>query len=456
VFGRGPAWVRSRLVAAGVPLRSPGRHHRSVDVNVDVGVDEIRRLLDEGGSVASTAVATGRPAATVRDVLLADGWSAPHRRRRQRLPPLEATLLRRMYLDQRRTISEIAADQHCSADRVRTSLIAAGIPRRTPGGRDDQRPVPIPAERLREMYVDQQLTVAEIALVLHCSTSRVRAAIDRHGLPRRPRYRRLPPLDLDQAALSALYVDERLDDRAIGGRLGVPAWRVTRRRRELNVARPASPPPHPSPPRTPAAGELRRRYVDEGLTLAAIARSHHTSRSVVRRWLLDAGIAVAPRTNRSHRRQLDPTLLRELYEVRQWTAAEIAADQDSSIHLVLRSLHDNAIAVRRGGARGRDDGRPHRLLTALYSDPEITAMLRRHRIPRRTTPGPIATRFPTPKPLSEALLRHAYLGIGLSARQIEVLTGQPAEQILNLLHAAGIDVRTHDAAASPWWTRQLR
>jgi len=56
-------------------------------------------------------------------------------------------------------------------------------------------------------------------------------------------------------------------------------------------------------------------------------------------------------------------------------------------------------------------------------------------------------------PLTAALLHEAYLEVGLSAHHIELLTGQPAEQILDALHAAAIPVRTTEGTPSPWLTR---
>lgn len=146
--------------------------------------------------------------------------------------------------------------------------------------------------------------------------------------------------------------------------------------------------------------------------------------------------------------------LRELYQQRQWIAVEIAVHLDTTTRLVLRTLHDADVPVRRGGTRPRR--RPPdetQLLAALYTDPEITAGLRRHRVPRRPRPGSITTRFPTPVPLAAQLLADLYTGTGLSARQIELLTGQPHEQILDGLHQAGILVR-RPTSSSPWLTRQ--
>lgn len=95
------------------------------------------------------------------------------------------------------------------------------------------------------------------------------------------------------------------------------------------------------------------------------------------------------------------------------------------------------------------------VLDQLYDDRQIRAVVRRHRIAPVRAPGPIADRFPEPAALSPDLLRSLYSDIGLAARHIELLTGQPEEQILDALHLAGIEVRTF-GSPSPWRQRQLQ
>jgi hypothetical protein len=188
-----------------------------------------------------------------------------------------------------------------------------------------------------------------------------------------------------------------------------------------------------------------------------IAQRYHTAPPKVRRWLEQAGIPVRPRTTREQRTDLDAARLRELYTDREWTAAEIAAELDTSVQLVLRTLHDHGIPVRHAGARRtrRRSAEPTatRPLADVYADPEITTVLRRHRIPRRPSPGAITDRFPTPATLTASLLRALYEDVGLSARQIELLTGQPHEKILDALHEHGIAVRNH-AGFAPWTVRR--
>ena len=187
---------------------------------------------------------------------------------------------------------------------------------------------------------------------------------------------------------------------------------------------------------------------------ASSTNSSSAKSATVNTWLAAAGVPVKPRTAREHRKHLDPALIAELYQEREWSSAQIAAHQDTTVNQVLRTLHDHDIPMRPGGTPPRRPDNDHvdPRLTALYTDPEITALLRRHRIPRRNRPGTITERFPTEIPITARFLREAYLDIGLATTHIEQLTGQPAEKILNQLRLHAIPVRP--PGLSPWLQRQ--
>jgi len=104
--------------------------------------------------------------------------------------------------------------------------------------------------------------------------------------------------------------------------------------------------------------------------------------------------------------------------------------------------------------RAADTGIDPRL-TALYRDPDVTALLRRYRIPRRHQPGTITGRFPTAHRPTAAFLRAAYTDTGLAAAHTEQLTGYPADQILDDLHRHGFAVRPA-SSFSPWYLRTYR
>ena len=194
------------------------------------------------------------------------------------------------------------------------------------------------------------------------------------------------------------------------------------------------------PPRT--SGQLPHRwYVDQGRTLEQIAGRQHTSKGVVREWLTGAGIPVKPRTSREHRKHLDPVLIAELYQESEWSSAQIAAQKDVTVNLVLRTLHDRGVPVRRGGPPPRHP--------ADEVEPRLTPVHRPrdHRAPA-APPHPASQSaghhhraLPHSRPVTEALLREAYVDIGLATTHIEQLTGQPMERILSLMRAHAIPVR---------------
>ena len=93
-------------------------------------------------------------------------------------------------------------------------------------------------------------------------------------------------------------------------------------------------------------------------------------------------------------------------------------------------------------------------MTALYSDPEITALCCAAGGSRGgTDPAASPTASPPPARITPGCLRAAYLDIGLAAVHIEQLTGHPAEQVLDLLHQHRIPVR-RAGGHSPWRRRQ--
>lgn len=456
-YGHTADWAKVRLRDAGVVLRAAGRHRpEGVEVRV-------RELLDQGLRVSDIAAQLGYLSDwPVLNILRAQGWSGPPRRPRgptRALPPLLTDVLRDLYVGQGLTVPEIALRLGATQHRVRKTLRENQISRYRPGRAEHGPPAPIDLEQLDDLYRVRHLTSAQIAEVLGTTPTRVLAALRRAGIDRRSGGSRpAPPAPIDSVTLTDLYVDQRLDDEQIGRRYRIPTDRIRRRRRELGVVRPTptGPRPHPAPP----AADLRQHYCHDQLTLVQVAKLYQTSGPVVRRWLVDAGIAVAPRTTRATRRQLNSGLLRQLYLDREWSAEQIAVDQDVTLTLVLRTLHEHGVAVRPGGrppSRGTAVPMDPRLV-ALYQDVEVTELLRRYRIPRREQTGTITERFPSPVPISTPFLRAAYITVGLSCQHLEWLTGHPAEQILTLLHDNGIAVRAA-GAFSPWllkYRRELR
>jgi transposase len=448
-YGHTADWVRGRLAQAGAGIRPAGARRK-------VTAEQVRAGLDDGLRTREIAARWGCSDWAVLQVMRKRGWSPPPPRPRgptRSLPPVpDQTELRSLYVEQQMTVAQVAAAVGISTTRITEALKRHGIALRKAGWTGGVPPSPITAEQLHQLYVEQGLSVDETAAELDTTDTRVRAALKRHQIPIRSERRPPPPLDMGERELAELYVDRRLDDAQIGELAGMPPWRVRQRLRELGIRRPQVEPPRPPRVEAPPAQELRDLYLEQGRTLEQIARMFHTSGPAVGEWLDLAGIPVKPRTTRATRTRLDPRQVRELYEQRHWSSTEIAAHLDTTPALVLRTLHEHDVPVRRGPSR-RPAHPDAARLTALYEDPEVQALLRAHRIPRRTIVGGIAERFPRPLGLTRKFLTRAYQDIGLSATHIEQLTGQPAERVLAELRAHDIPVRPK-SFFSPWYLRQ--
>src|SRR5581483_8398152 len=240
---------------------------------------------------------------------------------------------------------------------------------------------------LVELYVDQGLSCRAIAARVGGSDQRVLDALHRQAIPVRPRGQSAPPPAVSARKLRALYVDERRSEAEIAALYDTNAWQVRQRLQALGIRRPVSP-PHPPPLPRPPREVLEDLYVTQGLDSETIARRFRTSAPVVRAWLRQTGIPVAPRTTRATRTDLPATRLEELYVGQGMTITEVADTLDVSHHVVRRALHDHGIPVRRGGTPSSQHQAATQLLAELYGDPDVTALLARHGIPAHPQPDP--------------------------------------------------------------------
>jgi len=125
----------------------------------------------------------------------------------------------------------------------------------------------------------------------------------------------------------------------------------------------------------------------------------------------------------------------------EWSAEDVAAQLDSTVHVVLRTGHAHGVPIRQGGG-----GRPAvtatvALIDSLYRDEQISEVLDRHAVPRRPAGGDIAVRFPDPVPMTKQLLDELYHGAGCSSSQIELLTGQSQAVVRASMHHLKIALR---------------
>jgi len=258
--------------------------------------------------------------------------------------------------------------------------------------------------------------------------------------------------------LAHLYLCLGLSTYTIAERTGVDRQRVTRALRKSGV-----------PLRPRGAGRLRPERRDwnpdlprlisalyEGARLdsrqvaAILGMPERTVRDRMRRY----GIAARTRGgwNREDRAKVSAEVLEYLYSELGMTAAEVGGRLGMSGNTVLRNAHAFGIPVRSGGIvplAGPDD---IELVTALYADPLIDAVLTAHAVPRVPAGGPLTDRFPRPVPLTIALVKDLYWGCGAGLSHIELLTGQPSESIRGFMRRAAIPVR-HPGGRTPFLRR---
>jgi transposase len=144
---------------------------------------------------------------------------------------------------------------------------------------------------LRRLYEQQRLTPAEIGERLGVSGRTIRTWLQRAGIALRPgwerRRRHLPPADTE---LRRCYLDEGLTIAQLAARYGVSATTAKRWLDKAGIPRRAA----GRRSRAPGAAELRRLYQKEGLSTTQIAQRHGVGQSTAHGWLRAAEIPLRP------------------------------------------------------------------------------------------------------------------------------------------------------------------
>lgn len=439
-FDRSSWWVKDRLTRTGVATRSTKIRPTS-EPSAEQLQSIIQSYVDDRHTIVDIATRIGRSPQWVSAQLRGAGVDvAPGGARRM---DVDAGWIAEQYVDHRRSLNSISIELGISADVIKRVLDERNIARRS---RSESLTRITDSDELRRLYVDERLTQTEIAQRLAMSSTGVANALHRHGIPiRRPG----SELSIGADELRRHVVDG-LTNEQIAERHGVATWAVTRRLRRNKIRR-----PHPTPYYTrpsPPVSELRSMYIDDGASLADIATHYGVPHPTVGRWLDNHGIErrTGRYTPNPGKHPLDTDMLRELYIDEEWTSTEIAEHVGVTSRVVLDHLHRHGIPTRPSGAKR--PGRLEPLLRRLYNDTTITEFLARHNVPIEPTPGPLRTRFPNPTPLSAELVAGLYSNIGLSVSQISLLTGHHDNAIRVALQQAGTQTRSGHSRA-PWTQR---
>ncbi len=141
------------------------------------------------------------------------------------------------------------------------------------------------------------------------------------------------------AVLEDLYVNQHLTIRQVAARTGLSPRQVWRRLEEAGIPRRQS-----GPQRTEVDAErLEELYVRRGLSMDAVARELRVSRGVVERNLRSHHI------RRTRRQRIPRHVLEELYVERRLSAEGVAARTGTTKAIVLADLRYWGLARRTGG-----------------------------------------------------------------------------------------------------------
>jgi transposase len=322
--------------------------------------------------------------------------------RSTRKPLLPRELLIDRYVERGLSATAIAEEVGYSPQAVRDQLRRWAIPLR-PRGTASPATAALTPEVLVDLYHRQGMTLAEIAFRFGCSPSGVRKRLLRDGIPVRPRRgKRIRPGDpLSAEVLRRFYVDERLSIAAIARRLHTSRDKVSLRLRRYGI-------PVRAGGRYPSDPKLRETmvqlYTVEGLGVEEVASRTGISPGRAGELLRAAGIRLRPPPPRPLPPGWQPLtreLLAELYVSQRLTLAEVAE--------------------RVGGSTSR-----------------VGDALRRHGIPRR----PRGSRsLPGREPLTRELLVELYVNQGLGSVTIARRLGGHPSRILKALDRFGIPIR---------------
>jgi predicted DNA-binding protein YlxM (UPF0122 family) len=150
---------------------------------------------------------------------------------------LDETMLRQLYLEEQRSIREISQLEHVSTRSVYDALIHYRIPRRASGFRSprvQRASVTLDEPTLRRLYLDEERSIRDIAALYQVSTRMVYDAMGRYVIPRRTTGHRkhsatvleLADGGIDQATLRRLYEEEGQPIAAIAASLSCAPSRV--------------------------------------------------------------------------------------------------------------------------------------------------------------------------------------------------------------------------------------
>lgn len=191
--------------------------------------------------------------------------------------------LRDLYINQKMTVPRIATLLGYSQGTIQSRLAEFAI--KLGRNRND---LELPVEEVRSMYLEQNLNMVQICKHFKCSKSTVRQCIVHGGfLKEKQIHKKWRKFTLPSEQLFNLYITQNMSDVAIGRQLDVSHMTVANWRKRFGIFREA-----PINAITLDADELKRLYIEDKRTFAELAEHFNCGVSTVRSHIIRAGLNI--------------------------------------------------------------------------------------------------------------------------------------------------------------------
>lgn len=351
--------------------------------------------------------------------------------------------IRRLYVEDGHTEDSIAAELGVSRARVAAILRAAGVRRRS-----SARACPVNTAELRKL-VECGATAGSLARTFGVSHSTAQRWLAEAGLLELP-------AGIDKAVLTTLYVDQQLTISEVAQELGIAKSRV------IPLLKAAGIDPRPRSARRPRGARaavtdeaLREVYLQPGMTIRRAAAHFGVSTEYLRCRVAEAGLTKRAGSFTPHCHYTPEQLQDQSAALYQegHTMAEVGRRLGVTASTVSNVLNAARVPVR-GSAIAHADRSGRTLVDDLYADRQVVAVLRKFdvRVPddwREADPFTVYA----PLPLDAGLLDRLYTEVGLSARHIAMLCGVGEGTINSQLARHGI-TRRSASVPCPWNVRR--
>ena len=212
-------------------------------------------------------------------------WRKRRRRQEFHIPKKE---LKRLYYDLSWTMAQIGEHYGCSISTVHQRMKEYGL--KTRHVSDYQR-IDIPCAELRELYVVRDWTAEQVATHYGCDSTTIRRKLHGCGIPIHPSRGR-PCVEIPCAELRELYLAQEWTTAQIAIHYDRSDSTINRWFRKCGI--PTRPPPRGHRRVEIPCTELRKLYVAQEWEQDQIAAHYDRSCPTISRWLYECGIPTRP------------------------------------------------------------------------------------------------------------------------------------------------------------------